>query len=244
MIPAIEKDFPVLPYVIDGIRRHVMHPIGDIHIVAPDSTFIKALCDEKQCKFIDETTVLPVNKKEIHGGGWIFQQLLKLSSDTICSNNHYLVVDADTIFIAPHYFIYENKSIFYCHDFFWDYKPLFEHFNRLTGLKAIAPRSLITHYMFFSKTGLHELKKWIESVHDKPWYQAILDTIDKRVAVLPFSEFETYGNFALIKFPGHFAFTRAKNLEYKSSDFDGFHQLDIEELGKKYNSISYHYRNS
>lgn len=241
LIPAVEKDLAVLPNVIDGIRKHVQHPIGDIYIVAPDSEKIKTVCQEKQCTYIDENTILPVNKRRIFGAGWMLQQLLKLSCDTICSNNHFLVADADTILIAPHTFMHQNKTVFYCQDFYWDCKSIFEHFQRLTQLKPVAPRSLITHYMFINRKELNELKQLIESIHGKPWYQAILDVIDKRTQV-PFSEFETYGNYMLIQHPDDIILTRAKNLDKSFSDFHDFHTFDLHELGKVYNSISFHHR--
>ncbi len=41
LIPVIEKDLKVLPFVIDGVRKNVKHPIGNILIVAPPSEKIK-----------------------------------------------------------------------------------------------------------------------------------------------------------------------------------------------------------
>ncbi|WP_134701220.1 DUF6492 family protein [Ammoniphilus sp. YIM 78166] len=241
LIPAIDKDLTVLPQVIDGIRKNVLHPIGDIYIVSPNSPRIKEMCKQKDCHFVLEDTILPVNKNNLYGAGWMLQQLLKLSCDKICSNDHFLIVDADTIFIAPHVFMYGEKTVFYCADFYWDCKPIFDHFKRLTRLKPVAHRSLINHSMFFSRTYLSELKNWIESIHAKPWYQAIIDTIDNK-AYVPFSEYETYGNFMLIKHPENVFLARSKNLDRRIKDFQEFGTYDLDELAKRYNSISFHSR--
>ncbi|RXT13983.1 DUF6492 family protein [Ammoniphilus sp. CFH 90114] len=239
-IPVIEKDIMVLPSVIDGIRSHVMHPIGKFYIISPESELIKEWCRKKKCTFIDENTVLPITKQEA-GSGWIYQQLLKLNADKICLNKHILVADADTIFIAPHAFIRGKKTIFYCAKNYWDYPPIFDHFANLTGLQAVAPISLINHYMLFSKKRLMKLKRRIESIHGKPWYQAVLDTIDP-TAYCPISEFEIYGNYMLAKHPSKVILAKGKNRERRSSDFYKLHTLNFNKLSKKFNSISFHNR--
>ncbi|NHN35269.1 hypothetical protein [Paenibacillus agricola] len=66
LIPVIEKDLNTLPYVIDDVRKHVKHPIGKILVVAPKRRRILALCRKKKCEFVDENTVLPITKKNIH----------------------------------------------------------------------------------------------------------------------------------------------------------------------------------
>lgn len=241
LIPLIEKDLTVVPYVIDGIRNFVMHPIGDIYIAAPESASIKELCERKGYKFIFEDSILPLDKKDLYGGGWMLQQLIKLSCDTIGSNNHFLIADADTIMISPHPFMLKDKIIFYCDDLYWDCKSIFEHFRRLTRLNPVAHVSLINHYMFFSRTYLAELKRWIESIHGKPWYQAIVDTVDHNSSV-PFSEYETYGNFMLNKFRDRVILARAKNLDLRFKDFKDFDHYDLDELAKHHKTISFHHR--
>ncbi|WP_428911763.1 DUF6492 family protein [Niallia sp. Krafla_26] len=241
LIPAIDKDLPVLPSVIDGIRNNVLHPIENIYIVAPDSSKIKELCKQKNCIYIFEDSVLPVDKNKIYARGWMLQQLLKLSCDTICTMDHYLIVDADTIFIAPHIYMFENKTVFYCGEVPWRNKYVFDHFRRLTKLEPLAKVCMVNHSMFFTKYHLAELKKWIESIHKKKWYEAILDTIDP-TSTVPFSEYETYGNFMLNKFKGNVYLARAKNLGIKAKEFHKYTPEDLNKLAKTYNSVSFHNR--
>ena len=119
VIPAIDKDLGTLPYVIDGIRKHVTHRIGRIYVVSPQSEKIKAVCRRKHCTFILENDVLPIRKKDIvyrsvkwERSGWLYQQLLKYGSSAFVGQRQYLVMDADTVLIRPHSFRFNGKAFF------------------------------------------------------------------------------------------------------------------------------------
>jgi hypothetical protein len=215
LIPAIEKDLKILPFVIDAVRKHVKHPIGNILIVSPNSQKIRQLCTQKQCKFINENTVLPITKKNINyrtnrwdRSGWLFQQFLKLSGDKLCSQAFYLVIDADTVLTRSHIFRQNQKTIFYCRN--WSRPEYFKTYKKLLGKKKTSNRSFVTHYMLFEKAKVSKLKRAIESKHKTSWYQAILRNIDKSKQVT-FSEFETYGNFLHANFPGQIIQRKALN---------------------------------
>ncbi|WCK54485.1 DUF6492 family protein [Aneurinibacillus sp. Ricciae_BoGa-3] len=215
LIPAIEKDLKVLPFVIDGVRKHVKHPIGDILIVSPNSVKIKQLCKQKNCKFINENFVLPITKKHINyrtnrwnRSGWLFQQFLKLSGDKLCSQKFYLVIDADTVLTRPHVFRQNEKTVFYCRG--WSRPEYFKTYRKLLGRNKTSSRSFVTHYMLFEKAKVAKLKKAIETRHKTTWFGAILRNID-RSKQITFSEFETYGNFLHANFPGQLILKRALN---------------------------------
>ena len=199
LIPAIEKDLATLPYVIDAIRTHVKHPIGEILIVAPKKKRLQDFCRAKGCTFIDENTVLPITKKNIHyrsrtweRSGWLFQQFLKLNGDKLCTADYFLVIDADTILITPHRFRANGKTLFYSRN--WSQPQYFATYKKLMGRKASSASSFVTHYMLFERSKLARLKKEIESKHQMPWYSAILHSMNRKKQ-FAFSEFETYGNY-------------------------------------------------
>lgn len=199
LIPAIEKDLGTLPLVIDGIRKYVKHPIGEILIVAPKRKRILELCRKKGCRFVHEDTVLPITKKDIHyqsntwdRSGWLYQQLLKLSGDTLCSSKYYLVIDADTVLIRPHVFKVGSKTVFYCRN--WSQDEYFNTYRKLMGRRRSARLSFVTHYMLFDKSKVTQLKKAIEARHRRSWYAAIMRSMNKSKQ-FAFSEFETYGNY-------------------------------------------------
>lgn len=245
LIPAIEKDLETLPYVIDAVIKQVKHPIGQILIVAPKLKSIMELCKRKGCKFIDENKVLPITKKDIHyrskkweRSGWMLQQLLKMSGDTLCTSKYFLVIDADTVLIRPHIFRTDKKTVFYCRN--WSQPEYFKTYSRLLGIKPTSPSSFVTHYMLFNKSKLAKLKKTIKSKHQTSWYSAILSKMDK-TKQFAFSEFETYGNFLYSLNPDGVILKKALN-KGLNMNIGQITQKKINALSKKYRSISFHKR--
>jgi len=245
LIPAIEKDLGTLPYVIEAVKKHVKHPIGRILIVAPKRERMVKFCELKRCTFVDENTVLPITKNDIRyrsrkwdKSGWLFQQLLKMSGDTLCASKHFLVIDADTVLIRPHVFISGNKTVFYCRN--WSQPEYFKTYRRLLGKKPASPSSFVAHYMLFSKSKLAKLKRTIESKHRTSWYSAILRTMDKSKP-FAFSEFETYGNFLYSLNPDGVILRKALNKSLNES-MKKMTPKRIETLSKTYRSISFHRR--
>jgi hypothetical protein len=41
VILAIEKDLETLPYVIEGVRRNINHPVSNIYIVSPLLSYVQ-----------------------------------------------------------------------------------------------------------------------------------------------------------------------------------------------------------
>lgn len=245
VIPAIEKDLGTLPYVIDGIRTKVKHRIGRIYVVSPPSLRIKRLCRKKSCTFVNEKKVLPIGKKNIvyrskkwERSGWLYQQLLKLGSSRIVRKRHYLVMDADTVLVSPHRFRIGAKTVFYCRG--WSQPEYYRTYRKLVGRKAPSPRSFVAHYMLFDKIKLGRLKRRIEARHGKPWYRAILSSID-RTKQYGFSEFETYGNFLYAENPRQTLLRSARNKSLRGSPAR-LSPAAIRRYARKYRSISFHKR--
>ncbi|WP_138493591.1 DUF6492 family protein [Paenibacillus pinistramenti] len=245
LIPCIEKDLGTLPYVIDHIRRYVQHPIGQIYIVSPESSRIRKLCARKKCVFVNERSVLPITKKDIHysssrwnRSGWLYQQLLKMNGDRIVKAPYFLVMDADTVLIRPHTFVKNGKTVFYCRD--WSQPEYFQTYRKLMGMKAPRPRSFVTHYMLFDKARLSSLKKKIEAIHHLTWYKAIIQTIDKKKQ-FGFSEYETYANYLYTLNPEAVILKSAKNKSL-NMNANSLSKQKLNEFALKYRSLSFHKR--
>lgn len=245
LIPAIEKDLGTLPMVIDGLRKYVKHPIGNLYIVSPKSNKMIALCRRKGCKFVDENTVLPITKKQIHyrsqrwdRSGWLFQQLLKLSGDAICEQNLFLVVDADTVFIRPHIFRIGQKTICYRRN--WSQPEYFRAYSKLFGKKAQSPSSFVAHYMLLEKSKLQQLKRTLEARHHKSWYSAIIQCTDK-TKQFGFSEFETYGNFVYANYPNQLIMKPCLNKSFHMNARQ-LSPLQITRMSRTFRSLSFHKR--
>lgn len=245
LIPAVGKDAGTLPAVVRSVRRHVKHPIGQILIVAPKQEKILALCRRLGCRFVHENTVLPITKRHIHyasakweRSGWLFQQLLKLSGDTLCKAENFLVIDADTVLIRPHVFLSGNKTVFYCRN--WSQPEYFRTYRKLMGRGRASHLSFVAHYMLFNKSKLARLKRAIEARHHTSWYAAIMRAMDKSKPYA-FSEFETYGNFVYALNPAGIIRRRALNKSLQTS----FRRLSpdrLKRLARKYRSLSFHKR--
>ncbi|GAA3413082.1 DUF6492 family protein [Paenibacillus hodogayensis] len=245
VIPAIAKDLGTLPHVIDGVRKHVMHPIGRIFVVAPGDEKIKAVCKRKGCTFVHEGSILPLRKQHIvyrskrwERSGWLYQQLLKLGSSSIVGQRRYLVMDADTVLIRPHRFVEDGKHVFYCRN--WSQPEYFATYRKLLGKKAPRPRSFVTHYMLFDKTKLQSLKQKIEARHGTKWYHAIIQSINRKKQ-FGFSEFETYGNYVYSGSPGKVRLKSALNKSLFTSPA-ALSDSKVRKLGLSYRSLSFHKR--
>lgn len=245
LIPAIDKDMGTLPLVIDSLRRYVQHRIGTIYIVSPKSDRIRQLCANKKCTFIDEKTVLPITKKHIRYGtarwdrsGWLYQQLLKMNGDKISKAPFFLVIDADTILIRPHVFRKDGKTIFYYRS--WSQPEYFRTYHKLMGVKAPSPKSFVTHYMLFEKAQLTRLKQVIETRHGKPWFHAIIQSINRKKQ-FGFSEYETYANYLYSKQPARMILRKSLNkaLHSRASSLS---QKKLDSLAKNHRSLSFHQR--
>lgn len=247
VIPAIEKDSPILPYVIKSIKKYIKHPLGTIFVLAPDSKKIQTICEENQCIFVNENTVLPIKKtdisykvKGIDRSGWLFQQLLKLNADKISHNSHFLICDADTIFIRPQFFEFNNKTILEYADEY--HEPYFKIYEDITGLTHTSTVSFVCHHMLFEKKILEQLKKTIETKSKKIWYKAIIDQIDKNEASA-FSEYETCGNYLFSHYKDKILLSYWDNKSLSKFNADILPQF-IAKYSNKYKTLSFHNYNS
>lgn len=247
LIPAVPKDLATLPLVIDSVRSQVRHPIGNIHVVAPNDSGIKAMCKKKGAIFVDERTVLPFSANRFRyraGGlelsGWLIQQMIKLNGDTLCKTGHFLVIDADTVLIRPHDFIRGGKTVFYCR--LWSRPDYFRTLRRLLGRKRASSQSFVAHYMVFNRRKLVRLKREIETRHGMRWFDAIWHCMDK-TKPYAFSEYETYGNFLYATQPGSIVRLPARN---KSMHIPVRRLSDkaIRQYARSYRSLSFHQRKS
>jgi hypothetical protein len=246
IIPVIDKDLDVLPYVISSAYKHVRHPIGNVFIVAPNSEAIKAEVAKTKAVFIDESTVCDIKKDDINyvvngkdRSGWIYQQLLKYNFTKVAQYENYLVIDADTFFVKD--VCFEARGKFYL-DFSDEYhNPYYQAFEILTGLKHRAGVSFVAHYMFFNKVKVEAVKKQIEKHTGKTLLNAIKELkleIDDQSA---FSEYETYANYCIQTNPGLYTTRYWFNKSYSKKQLGNAQQI-IDHAGE-YKSVSFHSHN-
>lgn len=244
VIPALDKDYDVLLCVIASIRKNIRHPIGKIWVVSPESKIIKNLCRVNQCNFIDENTVLPITKKDIHysvngldRSGWLFQQLLKWGSDVFVESEYFLVTDSDTVFCRPRVFIRDNKILFSVSSRI-AHIPYFIAYRKLLGEDLHPLMSFVSHHSLIKKSILTDLKREIEKKNAVEWYRAIINNIDIREAS-SFSEYETYGQYTLSNYPNEYLLEHWFNLSLQRRELKNLALL-IRKFSSKYKTLSFH----
>ena len=244
VLTAIDKDYEVLGYVIDSIRENIKHPIGDIVIISPKSDIIINLCEEKNCRFVDENTVLPIVRKDIDyfvdgvdRSGWLFQQLLKWASSSLVNNEYFLITDADTVFCRPQIFINNGKIIFSFNDRL-PHVPYIKAYRKLLGTNTPALLNFVSHHSMIKKSILSDLKRSIEERFSKDWYEAILLNIDKKESS-SFSEYDTYGYFVFNNYKDKYLLEHWCNLSLKRDSLRNLSQI-VESKMSNYKTISFH----
>ena len=243
LIPAAEIDWGVLSVAIDGVKRNLAHPVGTIWIVTALGSKAAKVADEQGCEVVDERDVLPIRRDDIdyHFGsvdrsGWLFQQLLKLTADTISSSDHVLVIDADTVMIRPQSFTCGNKVVLFHSGEY--HPPYFEAYRAVTGQAPATRVSCTTHHMVLRRESLQGLKALMERHRSVPWWQAVLDTCVYE-SVSGFSEYEVYGNYELSS-GGRLARRWWRNAIAPRSEL-----TDLDGLSRRYRgglrTVSFHY---
>ena len=140
------------------------------------------------------------------GAGWYFQQFLKLAFVDVSNNDrHYLIWDADTVLLRSLELFDEQGRPFYTkaeeH-----HRPYFSTFEALFGVSAEREFSFISQHQVIDKNVLREMFAEIQARHpaSRSWAWAIMDNLKGEGTNL-FSEYETYGHFLKLRYPGTFS---------------------------------------
>lgn len=243
VLTAVDKDYDVLVYVIDSIKKYLMHPIGKIIIISPKSRKIIDLCNKNKCYFVDENTVLPITKKDIDykvnsidRSGWLFQQLLKYAAEKYCTNQYYLVTEADTVFLRPRIFEKNNKILLPCSHQLC-HIPYFNSYKEILGKGILPLVNFTTHHTLINKIILNQLKLEIEQNCKKIWYKAIIENIDKTEGSA-ISDYETYGQYLYNNYMDKIQLEDWANISLKRSSFSKINLL-LNKLYKNYKTVSF-----
>ena len=243
LIPVAAKDVEVLSLVIESARENLKHPIGRMIVVGEDSQRIKSVCSAKNCEFIDEATVLSVRKEDIaykvkgmDRAGWLFQQLIKLSGDSICTEEHYLTLDADTVLIKPVVFEVGGKIVMLHSD--EHHQPYFDLYKRLFGDQTRTTLSFVSHHMLFSREFLGLLKKQLQMRHRVGWMEVLFKNIDG-AQLSGMSEYELYGQWVFANYPERIVREYWFNLSLERAFYWRLAELKSK-LAGNYRSISFH----
>lgn len=218
IIPVGKNDINFLPRVVNHLLRCISD-IQNIYIISANrniSVLQKKLKPYEICKFLDEDGLLPIISFErvkallekyaperVNRTGWYLQQFLKMGfSRTSYCRDYYLSWDGDTLSLAPiTYFdgnnILYNPKVEYNHNYFVSAQ-------KLTGIGKVSESSFISESMMFSSKIMGDLLDRIDAseVTGGDWVEKIIAAGDYSNPLPAFSEFETYGNYSLVNYPG------------------------------------------
>lgn len=149
--------------------------------------------------------------------GWYLQQLLKiaalkkLSSD---SEGLMLIWDADTVPLKKLNFFKDGRCIYFMGS--EHHPPYFNSLERLLNLKKSVNFSFITQCFIFKAKWIKEFITELETLHGMIWHQAILEKSDL-THPSGFSEYETLGNWLMVRHKSEIAFNTSKWERFGSS---------------------------
>lgn len=244
LIACIEKDLPVLKFCIQAARLFIEDGVDRIFVVGPESPAIRAVAHMEGCEFVNENDIFEVKRADVSchvkgmdRSGWLFKQLMVLAADRLSSRDQILILDADTVLIRPHRFIAHDKTTFFVSDEL--HAPYFAAYRNLLKMPWRFPLSFVSHYMLFERRRLESLRATIERENDRPWYEAIIDISRDTTEISFFSEYETYGNYCLFKYPDDHIVQYWNNLPLSRSLLPDINRL-ISRFQHSHRALSFH----
>lgn len=219
-----EKNLPVLKTSMPYIRKN----LGAQSIYAVASKRIKDDVEALGIDFLDEDNLIEgltfsrikeliaVRGLDTSRTGWYYQQFLKYGFAYKSNFEYYLTWDADTIPLNEiRYFHNELPSFVEKKELHWGY---FDTIDRLFNgeIRRYDPAiSFVAENMMFNANVVKEIIAVIESnkkIQGQNFYEKIINTVKPEYFQSGFSEFETYGNYVKIKYPGMYGSLRLRTL--------------------------------
>lgn len=171
---------------------------------------IEVLGEDTLVKGLSLSRIKNILKEKIGNGsraGWYFQQFLKMSYSLVTKSNYYLIWDSDLILLKElDFFTKDNKMIIYKKTEY--HIPYFETLEKILGLGKKFDFSFIAEHFLIKTKIMKEMIEKIEvnkNIEGKYFFEKILNSISiKDLPYSGFSEFETYGTYALSNFVENF----------------------------------------
>ena len=191
-------------------------PIKNIYIIAPDT--IKERITQKNDSrliFINENEFVDVARireiylsrvnKNINHSGWYVQQFIKMQFSRFTKDEYYLIWDSDTIPLKQVKMFDEDSRPFF--DMKTEFhEPYFDTIAKLfPDVNKVINKSFISEHMIINSNFMRVLIDEIESnsaLDGENFQEKIINAINlKDLTSSGFSEFETYGNYVMTRYP-------------------------------------------
>lgn len=255
VIPLAPADVDVFLKGVYWIKRFL--PAKKI-IVIGNEKVEELLNGYKEIHFINENELIPYNLissiiadigdndvRFVKRTGWYLQQFLKMQYAYLCDDDYYLLWDGDSIPTCRINFFEKDKPIFGLKKEF--HEAYFITMNRLLPeLKKSTTLSYVSEHMIISTSLMKELISKIEEKGQdrQRFYECILRKIDKRfLDKSGFSEYETYGTFCKVLYPGKYVEKEWHSIRPANYyfDIDKLTEDDLYWMSKGYEAVSFEF---
>jgi len=258
ILPVAPKDAINLELCIQKIRENIKPQkivvITGIQVknMIPKSEGV-VFCDEDQLlrnltlKYVKQV-MFELTGSETRSN-WYFQQFLKMAYAYHSSHDYYLVWDSDTIPLNNIRFWQDNNGkeqcLFSTHHHI--HQPYFDTLNTLFNgqVKKLTEKSFIVEHTMINRKIMKELIRDIErnnQLQGTLFFEKILCAINKDdIKYAGFSEFETYGNYVLNRYPDAYAIRNLRAYRQGAMAVD-YSQIDdnvLNWIAKDYDTISF-----
>lgn len=177
------------------VLKHLTDVIIDNFYIVTPVKELKNILTSREFIFVEDSSI-PFSKEGISfRPGWTWQQLIKLFN-TFVKNRYYLCIDSDCFFIKD-ISLFHERGIPYIFRNMHKYNlhgPYFDFIEKKCGLPVSRDKTYVCDFMLFDKKIIDSLILDLFENRDKA-----IDTIMKHDASCTFSEYETYGHYAIHK---------------------------------------------
>lgn len=217
VIPHIEQKNDILIRALPYIKKNIK--FRNIYIITKDDNIAKlSSIINKKIKLLSEDIILNnytfSTTKELlqkynmpeNRTGWYFQQFLKLGWARYSDNPWYITWDSDTFPLSKQYFFTKERIPYFIKRTEYNI-PYFDTLEKILSIKKQCDFSFIAENMIFSKSIVLDMLDMIEKKAGKDFVEAIIEAVSKGTDYTSgFSEFETYGNYVLFKYPHSYTY--------------------------------------
>ncbi len=205
-IKSFPKDFPFLAYCLRSIQKFA-RGFSETVVLIPDDSDLR-LTQERVVKVHE-----PASNGQMHGAGYVYQQVLKMSADKYCPSDFICHMDSDTVFtrpVTPDDLMIDGKPL-------WLMTPFVEimptdknlpaHFESIKAFSGIPPEFeyMRRHSQVIPRWAYGCFRDYVQTLHGQSFESWAMAQKFRGV-----TEFNLIGHFLHREFPNfiHFHDTR------------------------------------
>lgn len=202
------KDINLLQSCIAGVELNVGDDVSEILVISPERIDLNQISSSIPIRSLLDTDVLSsdlrIKLEEKYVGtqySWVLQQVIKITAALSLRKDFLLILDADTVLTKPRRFIAQGKQLL---SISYEYhSPYIKHYKLFMPQHREFGISFVTHHQIWKGDVVQEiwgdggLARWVD-LGDPSQTNSM-------------SEYHTYGNYLLNKYPDSISWARWGN---------------------------------